>query len=544
MADRWTRGRALLYVLCALGCTGQSWSPVAEQEPGLDPGTKGIHRLNRAEYNATVADVLLTKLEPASASWREGELAGFDNMASVLGVDEEQYGRYFAAAKALASDVMESEERRARFVVCDLSEAGCFRTCLERAGLRLFRRPLTSEELDTYSKVYTGALTLGDAPSDAFQLVLQALLSSLQFLYRVELDSADTARRAHELDGFELASRLSYFLWSSAPDDALLQAAADGTLREEANLVASVERMLGDPRAARFVERFAGQWLGARLVLSHPVSTDFYRWSPEVARAAGEEMTLYFEEFLRTDRSWLEFPKADVNFVTEGLSYLYGIDVPVGPRVRVEHSADGRAGFFGLAGFLALSSFDRRTSPSLRGRWISSNLLCAEPPPPPQNVPTLGVTGSATEAANVRQVLEQHRQNPGCSGCHELFDPYGIALEEYDAIGQHRTAYEDGSPVDVTARLPASEHYPEGLSFEGSSGLAEVVAADPRFGACLAQKLLTYGLGRTVTPGDAPVLTALVERWRAPGAVPSVRRLIRELVLSEAFRFRRAEGSP
>jgi Protein of unknown function (DUF1588)/Protein of unknown function (DUF1585) len=210
---------------------------------------------------------------------------------------------------------------------------------------------------------------------------------------------------------------------------------------------------------------------------------------------------------------------------------------------RVDNHDDGRAGFFGLAGFLAVSSFDRRTSPSLRGRWILSNLLCAEPPPAPPNVPQLTPPGTAAEPSNVRARLEQHRQNPACSGCHALFDPYGMALESYDAVGQFRTAYADGSAVDTTVSLPASERYPEGVTFTGLHGLSEVVAADPRFGSCLAEKLLTYGLGRPVTANDEPLLTEVVDRWRAPGATPTLRRLIHGLVSSEAFRFRRAEGA-
>ncbi len=500
-----------------------------------------MHRLNTAEYNATVADVLVTKLEPATASWRGGELAGFDNMAAVLSVDEEQYQRYFVAAKALSSEVIDSDSRRARFVVCDLSGADCVRQSIELAGLRLFRRPLTVGEAEIYSRVHAGALALGDSPQAAFGLVLRALLSSAQFIYRIELDPKDAPGRAHEQGSYALASRLSYFLWSSAPDDALLQAAADGSLRSEAGLIEAVDRLLSDPKASRFVERFAGQWLGARLVASHPAAPELYQWTPLVARAAGEELILYFAEFLRRDRSWLDFLKADVNFVSEPLALYYGIPAPAVALARVEHLDDQRAGFFGLAGFLAVSSFDRRTSPSLRGKWILGNLLCAEPPPPPPSVPTLTPSGSEAEPANVRQTLENHRRNPGCAACHALFDPYGLALEQYDAVGQYRTAYADGSVVDATATLPPSERSPDGVTFSGLGGLSDVVTADPRFGACLAQKLSTYGLGRPVTSND-PSLARVVERWRAPGSVPTIRRLIQEVVLSDAFRFGRAEA--
>ncbi len=538
----------VLSMAAALACSPESTHPTVATPPPATtatPAARGaVHRLNAIEYNATVGDVLGTKLEPATAGWREGELLGFDNMAEVLGVDEPLYGHYFAAAAALAADVIDAPSLRSRFVECDLRSPECAQQSVRRAGLRLFRRPLTEQELQIYFGLYAGALEAGDPPLGAFELVLQALLASAQFVYRLELD-APAAAAPRDLGAFDLATRLSYFLWSSAPDDELLQAAADGSLLTDAKLGASVDRLLADPKASRFVESFAGQWLGARRVASHAAVPELYDWTPLVARAAGEEIVHFFGEFLLSDRSWLDFPKADVNYVTEPLARYYGIPTPEVALARVEQHPDGRAGFFGLAGFLALSSFDRRTSPSLRGRWISSTLLCAEPAPPPNGVPQLEVSaGDGPSTLNVRQTLELHRQNPGCAVCHAAFDPYGLALEEYDAIGRYRTTYADGTAVDASATLPPSEAHPDGLTFTGLAGLSDVVAADPRFGACLSQKLLMYGLGRRLESGDHPSLAHAFERWRAPGEVPSLRRLIRELVLSDAFRSRLPEVMP
>jgi hypothetical protein len=501
-----------------------------------------MHRLNTVEYNATIGDVLGTTLQPANANWRGGEFAGFDNMASVLGVDEAQYDRYFKAAKTLATEVFASDEIRARFVSCDLNEPACVRTSIETAALRLFRRPLARDEVATYQRVYDAALALGDAPTAALELAFQALLSSAEFLYRIEVDPQPQSTEAHPLSGFELASRLSYFLWSSAPDPALLRVAADGSLLEPSTLSAVVDRMLDDPKSERFIANFAGQWLGARQVISHPVASKLYAWSPEVARAAGDEMLLYFSEFLRNDRSWFEFPSADVNYVDGWLSALYGMPTPDKSPARVEFKSDRRAGFFGLAGFLALTSFDRRTSPSLRGRWIAGNLLCMKPPDPRPDVPKLEAGGEDSSVLSVRELLERHREDATCAACHALFDPYGLALEEYDAIGQYRAVYADGTRVDASAALPPSQAHPEGRAFVGLEGLASVIAGDPQFGKCLAQKLLTYGLGRPVTSTDEPYLQQAHRDWSAPGQVPSIRRLIRTLVLTVPFRFRRGGG--
>jgi len=514
----------------------------------LDPGTKPVHRLNSAEYNATVADVLGTTLQPANGSWRGGELAGFDNIASVLGVDEAQYERYFEAAQGLAAEVMASARLRARFVSCELANPACVTSSIETAGLRLLRRPFRLEEAQTYRRVYDSARELGDDEPSAFALVLVALLSSADFLYRIELDADPASGAGHPLDPFELASRLSYFLWSSAPDDTLLETASNRSLLQADVLSATVDRMLGDRKAERFVANFAGQWLGAREVLSHPVAENFFKWSPAVAHAASQEILRYFSEFALGGRSWFEFPAADINFVDDALAYFYGIPADstgVGTLARIEYHADKRAGFFGLAGFLTVTSLDRRTSPSRRGRWIASNLLCRDPPPPPPVVPMFDderqdADGGAT-ALNVRESLERHRRDPGCAACHSVFDPYGLALEQYDAVGLFRAAYQDGTLIDPAATLPPSIAPPDGLTIEGLDGLARAVSANPGFGDCLASKLLTYGLGRTVTASDRPHLERASKEWLSAGDTPSVRRLIHALVSSRPFLARRGE---
>ncbi len=507
----------------------------------LDPGFKPIHRLNTVEYNVTIADVLGTRLQPATANWRGGELAGFDNMAAVLGIDEAQYQRYFDAAQTLATEVFSSARLREAFVSCEASQMDCVRASIETMGLRLFRRPLTTQELATYLRVYEAALELGDEPSAGLEQSFRAMLSSAEFLFRIEYDAQPDSVEPHALSSFELASRLSYFLWSSAPDEELLELAVDGDLQDPETLSGVVDRMLDDPKSERMISNFSGQWLGARQVVAHPVAPQFYNWSPEVARAAQDEMVLYFAEFVRTERSWFEFPLADVNFIDGWLSRLYGMPTPLNSHERVEFDEDERAGFFGLAGFLALTSFDRRTSPSLRGRWIATNFLCVEMPDPPPDVPEL-VEGQDATALNVRQALELHRQDPVCAACHGLFDAYGLALEEYDAIGQFRTEYPDGTVVDASGVLPVSTDLPDGQSIEGLDGLARAVANDPRFGQCLAKKLLTYGLGRVATAADEPHLDQVQHAWLAQDEVPSIRRLIRTLALSEPFRYRRGDG--
>lgn len=542
MGARWGLVSALLLSAACTEANGpelRGASPAATT-PERPAFRAALHRLNTTEYNATVADVLGTKLEPAIASWRGGESHGFDNMAPVLGVDPQQYEKYFAAAKALATEVVDSPALLARFAPCDLALRECVTASIQSAGLRLFRRPLTPDELQVYAGLHAQALERGDNANASFELVLQALLSSAQFIYRIELEPAlGEGAFPAEVGPFDLASRLSYFLWSSAPDEPLLAAAAEGALLAETTLVQTVDRMLADPRANRFVKNFAGQWLGARRVIAHAVAPELYEWTPLVAPPAAEEMIHYFAEFVSQDLPWPDFLRKDVNFVTEPLARYYRFPLLSVRFARVEQTDDERAGFLGLAGFLALSSYDRRTSPSLRGRFIAENLLCAELPPPPPGVAKLEASSGASEGMlNVRQTLDLHRQDPACSSCHAVFDPYGLALEAFDAVGQYRTHYADGSPVDATATLPS------GQSFSGLSGVSEVVATDPRFGECLARKLLTYGLGRPLETSDEESLRLAVERWHAPGSeAESIRRLLHELVLSSAFRSHLTESA-
>lgn len=516
----------------------------------VDPGRVDMHRLNSTEYNATVSDVLGTTYQPADANWRGGELGGFDNMAAVLGVDGDQFQRYFEAAEKLVDEAFASEALRGKVMPCGTADDACVSQILGTTGTRIFRRPLTTEELATYKKVYDASKALGDDHATSTKTMVRALLSSAEFLYRIELDAApDDATTKHPVSSYDLASRLSYFLWSSAPDDQLLAAAADNSLLKDDVLGQAVDYMLADAKSNRFVMNFAGQWLGARRVVPHPAAPDVYPdWNPALADAAAQEMYLYFNEFLRSGRSWLDFMKADVNFVNPVLAEAYGMPVPAGATpnnlVRVEGVADGRQGFAGLIGFLTMSSPDRRSAPTLRGKWLLLNLMCTHPPDPPPGVPVLEQKGD-TSQLNVRQVLEEHRANPACAACHALFDPFGLALEQYDGIGQFRTAYPNGSAIDPATELPKSGAYPDGLKFaglEGANGLpgvAEAVSQNPKFATCVSEKMLSYGLGRMITDTDKPYLDLVAKDWLKEGETPNLPRLVHALVSTETFRSRR-----
>jgi hypothetical protein len=495
----------------------------------VDPGTKGLHRLNSTEYNATVLDTLGTKLQPANSSWLGGEIHGFDNIAAVLDVDAALYQRYFDSAIAIADDVFASPDLKAKIVTCAARDASCLNGIISTTGRRLFRRPLSTEEVATFSKVYNDAQALGEGHDGSLKQVLRAFLSSAEFLFRIESDPRPNQQEKHPLNGYELASRLSYFLWSSAPDDTLFAAAADNSISRDEVLQAQVDRMLKDPvKGNRFIENFVGQWLGARKLPAHAADTKvFPDWSPEVASSLAKEMYLYFAEFVKSDRPWSEFMTADINFIDSYSAKIYGVSAQ-GAMQRREITTDNRFGFAGLAGFLAMSSLPARTSPTLRGRWVIANLLCQEPPPPPPGVPDLGA-GGLDPSKNVRVALEEHRKNPTCAACHNVFDPFGLSLEKFDGIGKYRASYSDGSPIMPTATRG-------GVEFSGLEGLADVVSKDPKFSVCVADFMFTYSLGREITESDRPYLHLIQEQWKK--GAQTLRRLIQQLVLAETFRSR------
>jgi hypothetical protein len=532
------------------GGTGNGASTPVDMEAAktmpVDPGRVEIHRLNSAEYNATVMDVLGTTLQPATDAWRGGELGGFDNIAAVLGMDGDQYQRYFDAADLIVEDVFGDPARASKFVVCATTDDACVKQVVDKAGLLIFRRPLTTEEVATYTKVYADAKAQGDNHNASVKLVVRALLSSAEFLYRIEFDADPNSTNKHPLSAYELASRLSYFLWSSAPDETLLTNAANGSLNDTAALSQAVDYMLADKvKSNRLVSNFAGQWLGARRVITHPTAPDVYpAWNADIATAAAEEMYLYFNEFLRTGKSWLDFVQADMNFVNPTLAAFYGMPATGSGTVKVENTTDNRKGFIGLAGFLAMSSPDRRTSPTLRGKWLLLNMMCVHiEPPAGLDIPTLDAKKGDTTNLNIRDVLAEHRSNPQCASCHAIIDPFGLALEKFDGIGKFRETYANGSAIDDTTELakdPAT--YPDGLKFQGLNGAADAVTQNPAFKTCISEKLLTYGVGRLPTETDKPYLQLVNDEWLKAGATPSIDRLIKGLVTTELFRFRRGEG--
>ena len=423
------------------------------------------------------------------------------------------------------------------------------REVLARFLRRAYRRPIPNDELERIALWCDQRLADGEKWESAMQLTMQAILCSPKFLFRVEPDEQPNAPESREIDPFALASRLSYFLWSSMPDDQLLNAAENGTLTQ--NPIAQVDRMLADPRSNALVKNFATQWLQIqRLESFSPDPKLFPNFNPKLKASMMRETELFFEAILRENRSALELINADFTFLDETLAKHYGIadtagnwigqtpSIPGGNPIqgdsfqRVSLQNKDRGGLITQASILTVTSNPTRTSPVKRGRWILEQILGNPPPPPPPNVPELPAGEQDASNAPLRKRMEIHRSNPACANCHAKMDPIGFALENYDPIGSFRT--KDG-PFDIDP----SGDFADGTHFQGPSDLKAIIAEKKEeFLRCLIEKLMTYALGRGIEYYDRPVVEQIVAS--APNNNYRFQDILRAIVQSEPFRKRRA----
>jgi hypothetical protein len=416
------------------------------------------------------------------------------------------------------------------------SEDGCARRILTTLARRAYRRPVSDRDLAPLMEFYRDGRTKGSFETGV-QLALRRLLASPTFIFRVEEDPATVAAgTAYRVSDVELASRLSFFLWSSMPDDTLLDLAAAGRLRQPAVFEAQVRRMLADPKAAALVENFAGQWLHIRNLQNIAPNTDeFPDFDNDLRDAFRRETELFFGSMVREDRDVLDLMTADYTFVNERLAKHYGIQGVYGPQFRrVTLSGEARRGLLGKGSILLATSHADRTAPTLRGKWILENLLGTPPPAPPPNVPPFEQTASA-KPRTIRERLESHRANPSCANCHRTMDGLGFTLENFNAVGAWRER-EVGGDVNAEGTMT------DGQSAVGVGGLRSALLAHPDvFVQTLAEKLMIYGLGRGLQQYDMPVVRRVVRDAGAQQRKFSA--LVIGIVKSTPFQMRRKSDS-
>ena len=430
----------------------------------------------------------------------------------------------------------DTPSRRRIFVARPTSpgdEEACAKQTLLPLTRRAYRRPVGDADLERVLPFYREARRDGGDYDAGIEAALSAVLVSREFLFRVEQDPVGiSAGTAYRVSDIELASRLSFFLWSSIPDDELLAVAERGELRRPAVLARQTRRMLADPRSRSLVTSFAAQWLNLRNLDSiTPDGRLFPDFDDNLRQAFRRETELLFEEVMRQDRSVLDLLKSDHTWLNERLAKHYGIANVYGTRFRrvALDPESGRGGLLRHGSILTVSSYATRTSPVIRGKWVLEQLLGAPPPPPAPDVPALD-DNTVSAALPVRERLMQHRANPACASCHDVMDPVGFSLENFDAVGRWRTA-EGGHPVDASGGLP------DGSRFTGVSGLETALLKRPEvFVGTLTEKLLTYALGRGVEYYDGPAVREVVRKSRASDFRFSA--LIEAIVASPPFQMR------
>jgi hypothetical protein len=400
---------------------------------------------------------------------------------------------------------------RRRILICQPAAAKddlpCARKILSTLAQRAYRRPLKASDLEEPLSFYQRRRNNKGSFDAGIESALQLILASPEFLFRFEPDPAGVpAGTAYRIDDIALASRLSFFLWSSIPDDQLLNIATQGKLKDPAVLDQQIKRMVADPRASALADNFAEQWLFLRnLKNASPNLDTFPDFDDNLRQAMREETKLFFDSILREDRSVLDLLNANYTFVNERLARHYGIPNIYGSYFRrIPVTDENRRGLLGQASILTVTSYPNRTSPVQRGKWILTNILGTPPTPPPPNVPELKENAEDAQPKSVRERMEAHRADAVCAGCHKVMDPVGFALENFDAIGRWRNS-DDGAKID-----PAGSLF-NGARVDGPAALRQTVASRPEiFVGVMTEKLMTYALGRGVEYYDMPAVRKIV----------------------------------
>jgi hypothetical protein len=444
------------------------------------------------------------------------------------------------AAEALATTALTAgSASRARIVTCDATKVGdaaCATTVMRGFARKAWRRPPTDAELARLVAFVPLARANGDGFDQGISLGLQAVLLSPNFMFRAELDPDPTATAPRLLNDYEIAARLSYFLWSSLPDDTLAAAADAGQLRDVASLQTQATRMLGDAKAAALVSNMGGQWFGLYKISSlAPDRTLFPSFDATLAAAMAQETTMFLGDFFSsTSLSFLDMLDAPWTYVNARLAQHYGLAGVSGTALqKVSLAGSRRVGLLTQASMLATTSFPTRTSPVRRGNWVLANLLCSSPPPPPDNVPPLSAT-VVPPGSSQRTQLEAHVARADCAACHNVMDPIGFGLEHFDAVGAWRDVEHTSGPDAV---IDASGALPGGAAFDGAAQLAAALKTQTAsVSGCVVQKMFSYALGRDPGSADRCQAAALAQGFADSNY--NVRSLIMQTIASEVFRMR------
>ena len=501
-----------------LGCDGQAF----------DPGPTPLRRLTHAEYAAAVRDVLGVDVSEVARSFPADVTTGsFDNDAANQTISVLLGEAYLGAAQQIAAEVVSTPERRDALVGCDLGGDDCMPSFVAALGRRLWRRPLTDAEIDAFVEL---ASAHAETVDEKASIVVEALLMSPKFLFRVERGTADPETPGLlRLDGFEVATRLSFFLWGSTPDDALLDAAEAGELDSSDGVAAHAQRMLEDDRARAAMTAFSEQWFRvAGMETQYRDPDAFPEWNAALAASMREELRLLLDDFMWGDVDFLGLLTADHGYVDDNLAAIYGV-----PAGNVDWSNDpDRGGFFTSAAFATASSRAGDTSPVTRAVYVREVVFCDPPPPPPPDVPLI----EPEEGESTQDAFERHTADPACAGCHVTLDPIGHGLERYDSIGRLRAEYDDGTQVRREGSVVIDG---EVQMFAGGKELGALAAGSDAAERCVVAHAHRFAMGRHEEETDACTLDRATLAFAESGH--AFEAMLVDLVRSDAFRYRREE---
>lgn len=505
---------------------------VDEKTTPRDPGRVLIHRLSRTEYNNTMRDLFGITSRPADGFPTDGSGGGgFDNNADTLFVPPILMEKYLDAATKVLE---EAKSERIFFVKIKPREtrSAVARKIVEHFAMRAFRRPVEAVEMNRLMGLYQASMKRGAKHEGAVKLALKAVLVSPNFLFRIEKDQKSVA--PYPISDYELASRLSYFLWSSMPDDELFKLAAGKQLRKSDVLEKQVRRMMLSPKFGAMANSFTGQWLRVRDLYSSvaPDPKKYKEFTPSLRDAMYNETITFFQDILRRDASLLQLIDSDYTYLNEELAKHYGVEGVTGPQMqRVTLKEGRRGGVLTMGSVLTLTSFPQRTSPVLRGKWVLEELLGSPPPPPPPGAAGLSPNDAPAEGLTFRQRLEKHREKPECASCHNRMDPIGFGLENFDGIGRWREEI-GGTPVDAAGVLASGE------KFSGPVELKKhLLTRKDDFIRNFSERLLSYALGRGLENYDRPTVRAITTKLQQNNYRSTL--LIMEIVKSYPFQSRK-----
>jgi hypothetical protein len=515
------------------------------QPEGLVIGTHVIHRLTRTEYANTIRDLLGASLVSLDTLPPDSGADGFSKTSISQASSTNTLQAYEAASNEVIETVFKDPTLKGQLVTCDLSTGtACLRSTLEAFLPKAWRRPADAAEVDRLLLLADTEAQAGGSAEEQLKLALRAALTSVKFLYLIEKDPNPADTTPHKLSDYELASRLSYFLWSSMPDGDLTALAAQGTLQDDAVLAQQVTRMLADAKGAAMTNVFAAEWVHLQVIPEkQPDATLFPMVNDALKQSMIQQTTTFFQDLLSSGAPVANLVASDYTFVDAGLASLYGLPAPQGPGfVRTSLVGTNRiGGILGQSSILMQFASQVRSSAVKRGAWVLESVLCAPSPPPPADVAAASMAQEMDPEFQARvaqqtwrERLEEHRaQSSSCAVCHNMIDPIGLGLENYDAVGQYRTM-DVGKVIDASGQLDAND---PSTAFTDAFGMTALLAKDNRVASCIAQKLLTFALTRAPTASEIDYVSALTA-----GNSDALGNVITKVVTGNPFRFRVGAG--